>query len=88
MKLVLATGDEIEIIGPVLKNTRDGIFISHHEFNANINGTSVVISSDDLDGAEFPEDFDDEVIKSFDDTLPDVLSNWKKMCRLYAKFKK
>jgi len=84
MKVTLRTGDEIEIIGPVVKPTREGVFISHREFNAKIKGVSVTISTEELEGATFPKDVEQQAQKAFEATLPDVAEAWNRLKRLYA----
>ena len=84
MKVTLSNGDEIEIIGPVVKETEEGVFISHREFNAKVNGDSRIISADDLVDATFPDDVAEQVQKAFEATLPEVERAWKKLNKFWA----
>ena len=79
MKVILSTGDEVEINGPVIKNTVDGLFISHREFNARINGEAGTISMDELEGAKFPDDVAKQMEKAFDDSLAQVKLTWSRL---------
>jgi hypothetical protein len=79
MKVILSSGDEVEIIGPVIKDTVDGLFISHRAFNAEINGEVGTISMDELEGAKFPDDVVEQMEKAFDDSLAQVKLTWSRL---------
>jgi hypothetical protein len=82
MKAVLSTGDEVEIIGPVIKKTNEGLFISRREFDAVMNGEAVRISMDELENAKFPDDIEDQIQRAFDDSLTQIKQAWNKLNNL------
>lgn len=76
IKVILSIGDEVAIIGPVIKNTVDGLLISHIEFNVEINGEIGTISMDELEGAKFPNDVVEQMKQAFDNSLTQVKLTW------------
>jgi hypothetical protein len=82
MKAVLSTDDEVEIIGPVIKKTNEGLFISRREFDAVMNGEAVRISMDELENAKFPDDIEDQIQRAFDDSLTQIKQAWNKLNNL------
>lgn len=82
MKVILATGDEIELLGPVVSKKPDGVFISHTDFRALIKGEETTVNAGSLANATFPTDAVQKADEDFAKHLPQVEEAWDRLRQL------
>jgi hypothetical protein len=85
MKVILSTGDSINILGPVTEITDKGFLISQTEYRAEINGSVGTVSLDELENAEFPPEVVEQMAALFDDSLRRVRESWSRLKKVRAQ---
>lgn len=82
----LATGDVVQILGPIIEQRSDGTtHISHVEFHVILDGELVTMNITNFDGATYPSEAMKRANDEFEKSLPDVLRSWESLMKVISK---